>query len=62
MLTNHVMLEHHRSPLELPLVIQNQITTGFGIKHLIIQLEPECCNPDDIHCDLQKLTGHHHET
>ncbi len=28
----------------------------FGIKHMTIQLETECCDPDDIHCDLRKLT------
>ena len=33
----------------------------FGIKHMTIQLETECCDPDDIHCDLRKLTEQHHE-
>ncbi|MFY4727757.1 cation diffusion facilitator family transporter [Nitrospira sp. BLG_2] len=61
MLTSHVMIERHRIPLELLQLIQNRITTDFGIKHMTIQLETECCDPDDIHCDLRKLTGHHHE-
>lgn len=69
MLTSHVMIEPHCTPLELLQLIQNRITTDFGIKHMTIQLETECCDPDDIHCDLRKLTAqddeahtlvHHH--
>jgi len=62
MLTSHVIIEHHHTALELLQLIQNRITTEFGIKHMTIQLETECCDPDDIHCDLRKLTEHHHET
>jgi cobalt-zinc-cadmium efflux system protein len=61
MLTSHVMIDQHHTPLELLQLIQDRITTEFGIKHMTIQLETECCDPDDIHCDLRKLTGHHHE-
>jgi cobalt-zinc-cadmium efflux system protein len=61
MLTSHVMIEPHCTPLELLQLIQNRITTDFGIKHMTIQLETECCDPDDIHCDLRKLTKQHHE-
>ncbi|MEQ1844567.1 MAG: cation diffusion facilitator family transporter, partial [Nitrospira sp.] len=61
MLTSHVIIEHHRTPLELLQLIQNRIITDFGIKHMTIQLETECCDPDDIHCDLRKLTEQHHE-
>jgi cobalt-zinc-cadmium efflux system protein len=69
MLTSHVMIAPHHSPLELLPLIQCRITTDFGIKHMTIQLETECCDPDDIHCDLRKLTeqqqqahtfAHHH--
>ncbi len=35
---------------------------NFGVKHMTIPLETECRDPDDIHCDLRKLTGHHPET
>jgi cobalt-zinc-cadmium efflux system protein len=62
MLTSHVMIERHGSPLKLLQLIQNRITKDFGIKHMTIQLETECCDPDDIHCDLRKLTAQHHET
>lgn len=69
MLTSHVMIAPHHSPLELLPLIQSRITAGFGIKHMTIQLETECCDPDDIHCDLWKLAeprdeahsfAHHH--
>ncbi len=59
MLTSHVMIEPHCTPLELLQLIQKRITAEFGIKHLTIQLETECCDPDDIHCDLRKLTEQH---
>ncbi|HMS85253.1 MAG TPA: cation diffusion facilitator family transporter [Nitrospira sp.] len=62
MLTSHVMIEQPHTPPELLQLIQHRITTEFGIKHMTIQLETECCDPDDIHCDLRKLTEHHHET
>ena len=61
MLTSHVMIERHGTPLELLQLIQNRITAEFGIKHMTIQLETECCDPEDIHCDLRKLTEQHHE-
>ncbi len=62
MLTSHVMIEPQHNPLELLPLIQSRITTDFGIKHMTIQLETECCDHDDIHCDLRKLTEQHHET
>ena len=61
MLTSHVMIEQHHSAPELLQLIQHRITTEFGIKHMTIQLETECCDPDDIHCDLRKLTDQHQE-
>lgn len=61
MLTSHVMIETHHNPLELLPLIQSRITSDFGIQHITIQLETECCDPDDIHCDLRKLTEQHHE-
>ncbi len=33
--------------LELFQLIQNRIITDFGIKHVTIQLETECCDPDE---------------
>lgn len=62
MLTSHVMIDHRSTPLDLLQLIQHRITADFGIKHMTIQLETECCDPDDIHCDLRKLTGQHDDT
>ncbi|NGZ03358.1 MAG: cation transporter [Nitrospira sp. WS238] len=62
MLTSHVMIEHHCTPPELLQLIQHRVTADFGIKHMTIQLETECCDPDDIHCDLRKLTKQHDDT
>jgi len=61
MLTSHVMIDPHCTPLELLQLIQSRITAEFGIKHLTIQLETECCDPENIHCDLRKLTEQHDE-
>ena len=69
MLTAHVMVDGSHPPTDLLHVIQTRITVDFGIKHMTIQLESECCEPDDVHCDLSKLTdrrqplealSHHH--
>lgn len=61
MLTSHVMIAESRPSLDLLQLIQTRITVDFGIRHMTIQLETECCDPDDIHCDLRKLADHHHE-
>ena len=61
MLTAHVMIDGTDASLDLLHVIQMRITMDFGIKHMTIQLETECCEHDDIHCDLRKLADHHHE-
>jgi cobalt-zinc-cadmium efflux system protein len=61
MLTSHVMIDESLPSLDLLQLIQTRITVDFGIRHMTIQLETECCDPDDIHCDLRKLADHHHE-
>jgi cobalt-zinc-cadmium efflux system protein len=60
MLTSHVMIDESRPSLDLLQLIQTRITMDFGIRHMTIQLETECCDPDDIHCDLSKLTDQSH--
>lgn len=60
MLTSHVMIDESRPSLDLLQLIQTRITVDFGIRHMTIQLETECCDPDDIHCDLSKLTDQSH--
>ena len=62
MLTSHVMIDESRPSLDLLQLIQTRITVDFGIRHMTIQLETECCDPDDIHCDLRKLAERSHET
>lgn len=63
MLTCHVLIEpdepSHRQ--DLLHAIQARIAADFGITHMTIQLETECCDPDDVHCDLRKLADRHQE-
>ncbi|MBI3356268.1 MAG: cation transporter [Nitrospirae bacterium] len=61
MLTCHVLIDGNRTPLDLLPLIQTRITSDFGIKHMTIQLETECCDRDDVHCDLLKLAEQHRE-
>jgi cobalt-zinc-cadmium efflux system protein len=42
-------------------LIQTRIASRFGITHMTIQVETECCDPDDVHCDLRKLADRHQE-
>jgi cobalt-zinc-cadmium efflux system protein len=57
MLTCHVMVVGDDSTLtnELLRLIRVRIASEFGIKHLTIQMETECCHPDVLHCDLNRL-------
>lgn len=68
MLTCHVLTDRGHAS-DLLHTIQTRIAADFGIKHMTIQLETECCDPDDVHCDLGKLAAqqgepealtHHH--
>jgi cobalt-zinc-cadmium efflux system protein len=61
MLTSHVLIEEGHTPLDLLQLIQARIASDFGIKHMTIQLETECLEPDDVHCDLRKLAEQHRE-
>ena len=64
MLTAHVLVDGNDAVLTNALLrsIHERITADFGIKHMTIQLETHCCDPDDIHCDLTKLTAQHQST
>ncbi|MCC2641997.1 MAG: zitB [Nitrospira sp.] len=61
MMTTHVQVDGDDEALTSDLLqtIRNRITTDFGIKHLTIQLETECCHPEAVHCDLNHLAGRH---
>lgn len=63
MLTCHVLTDGDDSTLTNALLrsIHDRITSDFGIKHMTIQLETHCCDPDDVHCDLTKLAAQHPE-
>ncbi|GKS58963.1 cobalt transporter [Nitrospira sp.] len=58
MLTCHVMVEGDDTQLtnELLNTIRGKVSAEFGIKHLTIQMETQCCNPTDLHCNLRHLT------
>ena len=57
MLTSHVLIDDDHRPLDLLQLIQARISSDFGIKHMTIQLETECREPGDVHCDLSKLAA-----
>ena len=63
MLTAHVLVDGDDAPLTNALLrsIHDRITADFGIKHMTIQLETHCLDPDDVHCDLTKLADRHSE-
>ena len=63
MLTAHVLVDGDDAPLTNALLrsIHDRITADFGIKHMTIQLETHCLDPDDVHCDLTKLADQHPE-
>lgn len=61
MMTTHVQVDGDDEALtsELLHTIRERIATDFGINHLTIQLETECCHPEAVHCDLSKLADQH---
>ena len=61
MMTTHVQVDGDDEALTTDLLqtIRNRVTSEFGIKHLTIQLETECCHPEAVHCDLSKLHDQH---
>lgn len=61
MMTTHVQVDGDDEALTSDLLhtIRERIATDFGIKHLTIQLETECCHPEAVHCDLSKLHDQH---
>lgn len=63
MLTAHVLVDGDDATLTNALLrsIHDRITCDYGIKHMTIQLETHCLDPDDVHCDLTKLAAQHPE-
>ncbi len=62
MLTCHVMVEEDRAHLkdELLSSIRNAVASEFGIHHLTIQMETQCAQTEEVHCDLNQLTNGAH--
>lgn len=58
MLTCHVLVDPHTVPDKDQLLqpIQSALSSKFGIHHLTLQLETECHETDDLHCNLSHLT------
>ena len=59
MLTCHVLVDtetvHDKDQLLQP--IQSTLSSKFGIHHLTVQLETECHEKEDLHCNLSYLTN-----
>ena len=60
MLTCHVQVDGDDSALTDLLLnsIRNRIAKDFGVHHLTIQMETQCCHPVAVHCDLSRLAEH----
>jgi cobalt-zinc-cadmium efflux system protein len=59
MLTCHVMVDGDASNLtdELLRTVRARVASEFGINHLTVQMETECCHPVAVHCDLNQLAA-----
>ena len=57
MLTSHVLVEEPYDARrdELLKTIQTVLHAEFGITHMTLQLQANCCHPDATHCDLNRL-------
>jgi cobalt-zinc-cadmium efflux system protein len=60
MLTCHVLVDptiaHDKE--QLMKILRTTLHSTFGIHHMTIQLETECEEEHDLHCDLSQLTQH----
>lgn len=54
MLTCHVRVEADREAEPFPLLkkIRGTVAAEFGVTHLTVQLETDCCHPEGLHCRL----------
>lgn len=61
MLTCHVQVDGDDTVLTNGLLqaIRGRVASDFGIRHLTIQLETQCCHSEAVHCDLRRLADHH---
>jgi cobalt-zinc-cadmium efflux system protein len=63
MMTCHILVDGDDSALTNDLLhaIRARVSTDFDIKHMTIQMETDCCHPDEIHCDLTTLAKQHRD-
>lgn len=63
MLTCHVLVDGDDSTLTNGLLhgIRARIASDFGIRHMTIQMETQCCHPEAVHCDLRELARAHRD-
>lgn len=61
MLTCHVMVEGDDAQLTNDLLhtIRGKVSAEFGIQHLTIQMETQCCHAAAVHCNLNHLVVDH---
>jgi cobalt-zinc-cadmium efflux system protein len=61
MLTCHVQVDGDDTVLTNGLLrsIRARVASDFGIRHLTVQMETQCCHPDAVHCDLNRLADQH---
>ncbi len=61
MLTCHVLVEGDDTQLTNDLLhtIRGTVSAEFGIKHLTIQMETQCCHAEAVHCNLNHLAADH---
>jgi cobalt-zinc-cadmium efflux system protein len=59
MMTCHVLVDTRTVPDKNQLLqpIQSALSLKFGIRHLTLQLETECPETEDLHCNLSYLTN-----
>ena len=59
MLTCHVIVEEGHPSLGGTLLetIRSRVASEFGIRHLTVQMETQCCQSEAVHCNLNELAG-----
>jgi cobalt-zinc-cadmium efflux system protein len=61
MLTCHVQVDGDDTVLTNGLLraIRARVASDFGIRHVTVQMETQCCHSDTVHCDLNQLAARH---
>ncbi len=60
MMTTHVQVDGETCMTDSLLrTIRARVSKEYGVKHLTIQIETQCCHPEAVHCDLSRLASQH---